>query len=149
MAPLPDHCPQSTSLGPLESEVLALLWEMNHIAPQTVTASQIHERMLIDPDREIAYGSVMTVLRRLEKKGWVASEKQRRVVCWHPLVSQQDAHILQAHHQLQQFLSVGNPDVVAAFADSLDAASLDQLEAIAQRIQSVRKAREGGECTSE
>ncbi|MGB3493735.1 MAG: BlaI/MecI/CopY family transcriptional regulator [Elainellaceae cyanobacterium] len=149
MAPLPDHRPRSTSLGSLESEVLTLLWQMNSMTPQVVTATHIHEKMLTDPDREIAYGTVMTVLRRLEKKGWVAGEKQRRVVCWQPLVSQQEAQILQAHQQLQQFLSVGNPDVVAAFADSLDAESLDQLEAIAQRIQAVRKAREADECTSE
>lgn len=148
MAPLPHHRPHSISLGCLESEILSLLWQLDATMPQSVTATHIHERLLADPDRDLAYGSVMTVLRRLEKKGWIASEKKRRVVCWHPLVTQREAEILQAHRQLQQFLSVGNPDIVAAFADSLDAASLEQLAAIAQRIQDVRQAREDDECTS-
>jgi predicted transcriptional regulator len=43
---------------------------------------------------------------------------------------------------LNQFLAVGNPDVVAAFADSLDATSLEQIEAIALRLQAARQARE-------
>nr|WP_322744467.1 MULTISPECIES: hypothetical protein [unclassified Coleofasciculus] len=43
---------------------------------------------------------------------------------------------------MQRFLAVGNPDVIAAFADSLDQASLEQIEAIAQRLKAIRKARE-------
>jgi len=38
------------------------------------------------------------------------------------MVTKQQAQVLKAHEQLH--LAVGNPDVVAAFADSLDSASL-------------------------
>ncbi len=61
---------------------------------------------------------------------------------WRPLISRQEAQILKAHKQLNQFLAVGNPDIVAAFADSLDSASLEQIEAIAQKLKALRKARE-------
>jgi hypothetical protein len=37
--------------------------------------------------------------------------------------------------------------VVAAFADSLDQASLEQIQAIAQRLQAQRQAREDNGCT--
>jgi len=50
------------------------------------------------------------------------------------MVTQKQAQVLKAHEQLHRFLAVGNPDIVAAFADSLDSASCEQLEAIAQRI---------------
>jgi predicted transcriptional regulator len=43
---------------------------------------------------------------------------------------------------LQQFLAIGNPDIVAAFADSLDRSSIEQIEAIAERLQAIRKAQE-------
>jgi predicted transcriptional regulator len=43
---------------------------------------------------------------------------------------------------LQQFLAISNPDIVAAFADSLDTASLEQLNAIASRLQTIRHQRE-------
>ncbi|MEO0537321.1 MAG: BlaI/MecI/CopY family transcriptional regulator [Cyanobacteria bacterium P01_A01_bin.123] len=138
MAPLPEHTPSRLSLGSLEAEVLELLWNLG-----TTTAKAIHTQILANPDRELAYASVTTVLKRLAKKGWVKSYKQGRTFYWEPLVSQTNARILNAHDRLQQFLAVGNPDIVAAFADSLDASSLAQIEAIADRIRTLRQQQEG------
>jgi predicted transcriptional regulator len=137
MAPLPDHRPKQLSLGPLETEILKIVWELG-----CATVKDVHERILADPDRELAYTSVTTVLRRLTQKGWLSCEKQGRAFSWKPLVSRQEAQVLEAHNQLNRFLAVGNPDVVAAFADSLDAASLEQIEAIALRLQSARSSRQ-------
>jgi len=138
MTPLPNYRPKQLSLGPLEAEILNTIWELG-----SVTVKDVHDRILADPDRELAYTSVTTVLRRLTEKGWLACDKGGRVFSWRPLVSRSEAQLLKAHEQLQQFLAVSNPDVVAAFADSLDSASCEQLEAIAQRIQAARRAREG------
>ena len=137
MNPLPDYRPKKLSLGPLEAEILSIIWELGN-----ATVKDVHERILADPNRELAYTSVTTVLRRLTEKGWLACDKKGRVFYWRPLLSRQQAQLLNAHEQLHRFLAVGNPDVVAAFADSLDSASIEQLEAIAQRIQAVRRARE-------
>lgn len=133
----PHYRPKQLSLGPLETEILHIVWELG-----SVTVKDVHERILSDPDRELAYTSVTTVLRRLTQKGWLACDKQERAFYWRPLVSRQEAQVLEAHEQLQRFLAVGNPDIVLAFADRLDQASLEQLEAIAQRLQAVRRARE-------
>lgn len=141
MAPLPDHRPTSLSLGSLEAEILNILWDLG-----SASVKNIHDRILMDPDRELAYASVTTVLQRLAQKGWVACDRTDRAFQWRPLVSRDEARVLQAHNQLQQFLAVGNPDVVAAFADDLDRASLDQLDAIAQRLKAARKAREADSC---
>lgn len=138
MAPLPDHTPRQLSLGPLEAEILTIIWELG-----SATVKDIHDRILADPDRELAYASVTTVLRRLTQKGWLACDKHDRAFQWRPLVSREEANVLQAHDQLRRFLAVGNPDVVAAFADDLDRASAEKLEAIAQRLKAVRQAREG------
>ncbi len=140
MSPLPNYCPKQLSLGPLETEILNIVWELG-----CVTVKDVHERILADPDRELAYTSVTTVLRRLTQKGWLTCEKQERAFSWKPMVSRQEAQVLKAHDQLNRFLAVGNPDVVAAFADSLDAASLEQIEAIALRLQAARRAREEGQ----
>ncbi len=137
MAPLPNYRPKQLSLGPLEAEILNIIWELG-----SVTVKDVHERILANPDRELAYTSVTTVLRRLTEKGWLACDKRGRTFSWRPLVSRQQAQVIKAHDQLHRFLAVGNPDVIAAFADSLDSASLEQLDAIAQRIQAARRARE-------
>ena len=137
MAPLPDDRPKQLSLGPLEAEILNLIWELG-----SATVKDIHDRILADPNRELAYTSVTTVLRRLTEKGWLVCDKKGRAFYWRPLLTKQQAQVIKAHEQLQQFLAVGNPDVVAAFADSLDEAATQKIQAIAQRIQAARKARE-------
>ncbi|WP_204103495.1 MULTISPECIES: BlaI/MecI/CopY family transcriptional regulator [Spirulina sp. CCY15215] len=137
MSPLPDRRPKKLSLGPLEREILQILWDFN-----CATVKDIHERILTDPDRELAYTSVTTVLNRLEKKGWVKSQKRGRAFYWTPLVSCQEAKVLHSHDRLNNFLAISNPDIVAAFADSLDAGSVEQIEAIASRLRAVRQQRE-------
>lgn len=137
MSSLPGHWPQQLSLGPLETEILTILWEL-----ESATVKQIHEHILTDPDRELTAASVTTVLNRLAKKGWVSCTKSEKAFRWYPLFTSTEAQALQAHAQLKQFLAVSNPDVVAAIADRLDAASLKQIEAIAERIRAARRARE-------
>lgn len=135
MSPFPIHRPTRLSLGPLETEILNILWDVG-----TTSATVIHNQILADIDRDLTYSSVATVLRRLETKGWIAKRRVGRAYHWDPLLSADGAKILKSHAHLQQFLAASNPDIVAAFADTLDQDSLDQLEAITQRIQAARRA---------
>jgi len=137
MTHLPKYRPKQMSLGPLESELLNLIWDRPRLS-----ATDIHEQILADPDRELAYGSVMTVLRRLEQKGWIDYEKEGRTLYWHARISREEAQALTAYNQLNRFLEVGDADIVAAFANDLDCASMDKLEAIATRLKNVRQSRE-------
>lgn len=137
MPPFPSYRPKQLSLGPLEAEILEIVWTLG-----MATVKAVHDQILQDPNRELAYTSVTTVLNRLTKKGWLACDKQGRSFIWRPLLSRDDAQALQAYEQLNQFLAVSNPDVVAAFADRLDQASVEQLSAIAQRLHALRQARE-------
>jgi predicted transcriptional regulator len=137
MAWFPSYRPQHLSLGPLEREILEILWDLGQ-----GTVKDVHDRILADPNRELAYSSVTTVLNRLTKKGWLACQKEGRAFVWMPRVSAAQAQAIRSYEQLREFLSVSNPDVVAAFADNLDAASLEQLEAIAERLRTLRRQRE-------
>ncbi|MEB3192151.1 MAG: BlaI/MecI/CopY family transcriptional regulator [Snowella sp.] len=135
---LPHYRPQQLSLGPLEQEILQIVWELG-----TATVKDIHERILANPDRELAYSSVTTVLNRLTKKGWLVCHKQGKAFSWQAAISQTQAKAIKSYEQLQQFLAISNPDVVAAFADSLDTTSIEQLDAIAARLKDLRRQREG------
>ncbi len=137
MAPLPGYRPKQLSVGPLEAEILNIIWELG-----SATVKDVHNLILSDPNRELAYTSVTTVLRRLTEKGWLACDKQGRAFYWRALLTKQQAEVIKAHEQLQRFLAVGNPDVVAAFADSLDEAASEQIQAIAKRVQAARQAKE-------
>ncbi|BAY91376.1 MULTISPECIES: BlaI/MecI/CopY family transcriptional regulator [unclassified Tolypothrix] len=137
MNPLPNYRPKQLKLGPLEAEILNIIYSLG-----TATVKDIHEHITADPERELTYSSVATVLHRLTKKGWLKSEKQQRQYIWQPLISYSEAQSLEAYEQLQRFLELGKPEIVAAFADSLDEASVAQFEAIAKKIQAVRELRE-------
>jgi predicted transcriptional regulator len=137
MTSLPDYRPKQLSLGPLEAEILRIVWDLG-----TVTVKDVHDRILTDPDRDLAYTSVTTVLNRLTKKGWLVCDRQNRSYTWKAAISRSEARAIQAYEQLNQFLAVSNPDVVAAFADSLDQTSVERLDAIAQRLKAIRQARE-------
>lgn len=137
MSPLPDHRPKQLSLGPLETEILNILWKL-----QSATTKEIHDQILSDPNRELSQASVTTILNRLLKKGWVSCNRQEKAFRWRPTVSQKEASILKSHAQLKQFLAVSSPDLVAAFADSLDEVSLEKFEAIAEKVRAARQARE-------
>ena len=45
MVPLPDHRPQNLSLGPLEAEILEIIYDLKE-----VTVKDVHDRILADPD---------------------------------------------------------------------------------------------------
>ena len=137
MAPLPQYRPKKMSLGPLESEILAIVWKL-----KVVTVKNVHDEILKDRDRELAYTSVTTVLQRLTRKGWLKCSKKGKAFSWQAIVSQEQARALSSYEKLNGFLAVSNPDVVASFADSLDTASLEQIEAIAERLNDIRRRRE-------
>lgn len=137
MVPLPNYRPKQLSLGPLEAEILNIIWELD-----SVTVKDVHERIISDPNRELTYSSVTTVLRRLTEKGWLVCDKSDRTFYWQPLLTRAQAQAIEAYEQLQRFLEVGNPEIVAGFADSIDSSSLAQLEAIAKRVREARNARQ-------
>lgn len=137
MAFLPRHRPKKLTLGPLETEILEIVWKL-----KIATVKNVHNQLLIDPNRELAYTSVTTVLRRLTEKGWLKCSKKGRAFSWQALISKEQAQALQSYEKLNGFLAISNPDVVASFADSLDIASLEQIEAIAARLEQTRRQRE-------
>jgi len=138
MPNLPHYRPHQLSLGKLEAEILQIIWRLG-----TTTAKAIHDVILNDPDRELAYASVMTVLGRLEKKGWLKSYKEKRFIYWQALVSEDEAQALLAYTQLNRFLAISNADMVAAFVDDLDVPAQEKLQAIADRLQQIRQQRQG------
>lgn len=142
--PIFSHRPKTLSLGPLETEILEIIWQHDGGA----SAKQIHEQILANPDRELTYASVSTVLNRLVAKGWLSRKKHRRAFIWQPRLSKREAQVLQTHHQVKQLLAVGDAEIVAAFADELDNASLDRFEAMAQRLKAARLDRGEGASSS-
>ncbi len=72
-----------SALGPLEAEVMAVLWQ----ADGPVSVREVAERLNARRAAALAYTTVMTVLSRLAGKGILIREQQGRGFVYTPAVA--------------------------------------------------------------
>lgn len=71
-----------TPLGDRELDVMAVLWELG-----SGTVAEVRERL----PAELAYTTVLTILRNLESKGFLRHAEEGKAHRWFPLVERQAA----------------------------------------------------------
>jgi predicted transcriptional regulator len=77
------HKPVARPLTPTELEMMNVIWRLG--------ACSVHQvREALRPERELAYTSVSTIVRILEKKGYVLANKQGRGHVYSASISKQD-----------------------------------------------------------
>lgn len=75
--------PHGFELGPLESEIMRLVWEMGE-----VQVDEVHR--VLAAGREIAYTTVMTVMSRLHQKGLLTRRKSGRAYVYKAAVKREE-----------------------------------------------------------
>lgn len=101
-----------------ELDVMDVLWEHG---PSTVAEVQ---EQLID---ELAYTTVLTMLRTLEEKGYVAHEEEGRAYRYYPLVERSEAGA-SAVGRLVRKLFRGSPELLLTHLVSQRGLTKEQLE---------------------
>ncbi|GAA1970353.1 BlaI/MecI/CopY family transcriptional regulator [Kitasatospora viridis] len=111
-------------LGELENAVMTRVWEWNR--PVTV------REVLLDlrSDREIAYTTVMTVLDKLYRKGWLRRERDGRAYRYAP-VATREAYTAALMHEA--WATSDNP--AAALVHFFGMMSAPQREALADALR--------------
>jgi len=71
------------AMSPAETEILRLVWQLNE-----ATVQQICD--LLPPKRNIVYKTVLTLLSRLEKKGYVKHKIRGKAHVFFPAVKRED-----------------------------------------------------------
>jgi len=71
------------ALSPAETEILRIVWHL-----ENATVQQVCDKL--PEKRKIAYATVQTMLRRLEKKGYLAHERQGKAYVFFPAVNKKD-----------------------------------------------------------
>ncbi len=71
------------ALSPAETEILRLVWQLGR-----GTVQQICNKL--PPSRQIVYATVQTLLRRLEKKGYVSHEAKGKAHVFCPAVNREE-----------------------------------------------------------
>ena len=71
------------AVSPAETEILSLVWRRGSATVQDICD-------VLPKERSVAYATVQTLLRRLEKKGYVKHEVQGKAHLFRPVISRED-----------------------------------------------------------
>src|SRR5687768_12766030 len=118
-------------LGPLETEIMEVVWELGE-----VTVRDVHRRLL--SRRDIAYTTVMTTLGRLSDKGLLRREEEQPAHHYIPLVSR-DQYATSTVKSVVDWLIGHFPDpAVAYFLDRVEKEDEQVIEHLRRAIDERR-----------
>ena len=130
MAPKEDALPRrrSATLTEAELRIMNVLWERG-----SATVHEVLDALHAKP--ALAYNSVLTIVRILEKKGYVKHVKDKRTHIYLPLVDRKDATRFEVRHLVSRFF--GNSHELLALnvleETSIDAEELARLRQLLER----------------
>ena len=119
---------RSATLTEAELRIMNVLWQK-----ESATVHEVLEALPAKP--ALAYNSVLTIIRILEKKGYVRHLKDKRAHVYMPLVGRKDATRFEVRHLVSRF-----------FGNSQDLLVLNILEEKgidAEELQRLRQLLEG------
>jgi predicted transcriptional regulator len=115
-------------LGPREQDIVHLLWTRGG-----ATVAEVREGL----EAELAYTTVLTILRNLEAKGVVRREEEGRAHRYFPVVEREEARESAVKRLLDRFFG-GNPESLLTHLVDAQRLSEDELEALQRRIEEER-----------
>jgi BlaI family transcriptional regulator, penicillinase repressor len=121
----------STTLTEAELRIMEVLWAQG---PGTV--QQVLDWLPATP--ALAYNSVLTTIRILERKGYVEHIKDGRAHVYKPVLERKDATRSEIRHLVSRFFRDSHDDLVLNILEDrgLEAGELAQLKKILQRSES-------------
>lgn len=122
---------QSPTLTEAELRIMDVLWEKGSGSVQAVLDA-------LPPRPPLAYNSVLTTIRILEKKGYVKHVKDGRAHIYVPVVARKDASRSEIRHLIRRFFGNSHEELVLNIFEQgdLDVAELDRLKQMLQRSES-------------
>ncbi|HTZ83020.1 MAG TPA: BlaI/MecI/CopY family transcriptional regulator [Candidatus Acidoferrales bacterium] len=119
---------RSATLTEAELRIMNVLWEK-----ESATVHEVLEALPAQP--ALAYNSVLTIIRILEKKGYVKHVKDRRAHVYTPSIDRKDASRFEVRHLVSRFF--GNSDELLVLnileEKSLDPEELARLRQLLER----------------
>ena len=109
---------RSPALTDAEARVMAVLWRT-----RTATVADVVDAL--KETATVSYSTVQTILRILEKKGYVRHEKIARAFIFHPVVDERQARRRALHHLVSRLFD-GSPSLLVL--NVLDDEELDAEE---------------------
>jgi BlaI family transcriptional regulator, penicillinase repressor len=115
----------STGLTDAEHRIMNVLWDLSE-----ATVGDVVER--IEGPSRPAYNTVLTLLRILERKGYVRHEKQGRAFTYAPIVNRVEARRGALTHLLSRFFNGSREQLVMDLLghDDIDTDQLAQVKTL-------------------
>src|SRR5215813_7263107 len=121
----------STTLTEAELRLMNVLWQNG---PGTV-----HQLLEALPEKpSLAYNSVLTTIRILEKKGYVKHIKDGRAHIYMPLVGQKEATRFEVRHLLNRFFKNSHELLVLNILEDQNV-DAEELKRLSELLESSRK----------
>ena len=117
-------------LGDLQKAVMEIVWTLGEASVNQVRAKLGR--------RKLAYTTVLSVMQKLDKAGWLTHREERRAYVYQPVMSREEA----GRSSLRQFIKrVCGGDPIAMFQHLLDDQDLsaDDLAELRKMIDKRRK----------
>jgi len=121
---------KSATLTEAELRLMDVLWRK-----QKATVQQLLEALPSSPS--LAYNSVLTTTRILEKKGYVRHVKDGRAHVYVPLVQRKEATRSEIRHLIQRFFGNSHELLVLNILEdnSIDTAELKRLRQLIDQVE--------------
>jgi len=119
---------KSATLTEAELRIMNVLWER-----RSATVHEVLDALPAKP--ALAYNSVLTIIRILEKKGYVKHIKDKRAHVYIPQIDRTDATRFEVRHLVSRFFGNSHEQLVlnALEETSIDAEELDRLRRLLER----------------
>jgi len=130
---------QSGILTEAELRVMKVLWEKG-----SGTVQQVLDSITEKP--ALAYNSILTTIRILERKGYLVHSKDGRAHVYTPVVRQEEASRSEIRHLVTRFFKDSHQDLVLNLLEDqgIEAEELVRLRnMLNQRSEDVRKKQDG------
>jgi len=123
-----------TRLGDLQLRILQILWDRPDASVNDVQAA-------LKPDRDLAYTTIATMLRKMEQRGLVSHREEGRSFLYRATVAADEVNRSAGDHFVERLFEGSVADAVSHLLQTraVSRAELDQLSQLIQ--QAKRRAR--------
>jgi predicted transcriptional regulator len=115
-------------LGPLETEIMQILWE-----DERSTVKKVHRRLA--QQRDIAYTTVMTTMSRLSEKGVLTRHREGLAYVYSPAITEEDFVQMVVRQVLDGLLNDYSHTAIEYMVDYLARNNPSELERLQRAIQ--------------
>ncbi|MBC8078081.1 MAG: BlaI/MecI/CopY family transcriptional regulator [Chloroflexales bacterium] len=116
-------------LGPLETEIMQILWE-----DERSTVKKVHRKL--SSQRDIAYTTVMTTMSRLAEKGVLTRHREGLAYVYAPAITEDDFVTMVVQQVLDGLLDDYSDTAIDYMVDYLARRNPSELKRLQKAIQS-------------